>query len=259
MRRPGSQRERGEPTTRRAQPTGRWCAILSAPLLGGDSALLASRRRGKEVTDAAFEQLALYAITFRVRVRRGVGELVADEGPGRSGSPRQSSKRTPALALLGGLLIVPGVPRALRPEGGVSERPPTSGIADALLIELAVSGKSYGAIAKTVGLSATVWATACKSRRARPWSRRPRCGPGGGAGILRANSTRLARKLVKISTGEIKGSSEQVPRDHGRPPSGGAGDHPTRRAHWQPPSPLRRRADAQEAKLLAAMGEDGEP
>lgn len=81
-------------------------------LLGGDSALLASRRRGKEVTDAAFEQLALYAITFRVRVRRGVGELVADEGTWPLGiASTVEHAHAQALALLGGLLIVPGVPR----------------------------------------------------------------------------------------------------------------------------------------------------
>jgi len=82
-------------------------------LLGADdSALLTSRRRGGSVTDAAFAQLHDYALTFRVRVRRGVGELVADEGSWPLGIAQTTEQaHTQALALLGSLLIVPGVPR----------------------------------------------------------------------------------------------------------------------------------------------------
>lgn len=142
----------------------------------------------------------------------------------------------------------------------MSERPPTSGIADALLIELAISGKSYGAIAKTVGLSkATVYdrlqKPACKAMVEEGRA----AGLEEARGILRANSTRLARKLVKISTGEIKGSSEQV-----RAITVGlrlAGLETTRRVEHTGSLRVLSDAelDAQEAKLLAAMGEDGEP
>ena len=141
-----------------------------------------------------------------------------------------------------------------------AQRAPSSGITDDRLIELAVSGKSYRAIAAIVGLDhSTVYGRLQKPACKAAVEEGREVALAEARGILRAHSTKLARKLVKIGKGEIKGSSEQV-----RAITVGlrlAGLETTRRVEHTGSLRVLSDAelDAQEAKLLAAMGEDGEP
>lgn len=142
----------------------------------------------------------------------------------------------------------------------MSNRAPDGGITDDYLIELAVAGKSYGAIAKTVGLAkATVFQRLkkpeCKAKvqEGRAEALRE------AKGILRAKSTRLARTLADIGTGKLKGSPEQV-----RAITAAlrlAGLETTK--HIEVSGGLRHltdaELDAQERKLLAAAGDADEP
>lgn len=139
----------------------------------------------------------------------------------------------------------------------MTDRAPTDGIADAYLIELAIAGKSYGAIAKMVGRSK---ATICQRLNKPECKAKVQAGRAEALqeakGILRAKSTRLARTLADIGTGKLKGSPEQV-----RAITAAlrlAGLETTK--HIEVSGGLRdltdAELDAQERKLLAAAGEE---
>lgn len=142
----------------------------------------------------------------------------------------------------------------------MTQRAPSSGVSDDRLIELAVSGKSYRAIAKIVGLDhSTVYGRLQKPECKAKVEEGRAEGLREAKGILQGNSSRAARALVAIAAGTKKGSPEQVRAAMAVLRI--AGLETTK--HIEISGGLRNltdaELDAQERKLLAAAGDADEP